>query len=296
MEFFTDFTLETIDLTDGPVRLRRSGDGPPLICLHGNPQTHAMWHLTAPALAETHSVYCPDLRGYGVSQKPPHTGDHAPYSKRAMAGDVVALMDHFAIESAVVVSHDRGARAAHRLALDHPDRVSKLVVMDIVPTLEHFERTDMAFAMAYAHWFYLAMPAPVPEKMIANDPVGWFQGHTGRTSAPADLFAPDALDDYLEHIRNPVVIRGICEDYRAAATIDLDHDRESRAAGEKIKCPLLALWGDKGIIGKFYDPLALWQTYAVRPVTGGSVPSGHYLPEEAPQEVLHYINDFLGAA
>lgn len=293
MSLFPEFTLETIDISAGKLRLRKGGEGPPLICLHGNPQTHMMWHAVAPTLAENFTVYCPDLRGYGVSPKPAHTEDHAPYSKRQMAGDVVELMDHFGIQSATVVSHDRGARAAHRLALDHPERVEKLAVMDIVPTIEHFERTDMAFAMAYAHWFYLAMPAPFPEQMIENDPIAWFNGHSGRTSASGDLFHPEAKSDYLEALESPDTIRGICEDYRAAATIDLVHDNESRAMGKKIECPLLALWGDKGIIGKLYDPLTLWQSYATQPVTGGSVPSGHYLAEEAPNEVLKYLKAFL---
>ena len=181
----------------------------------------------------------------------------------------------------------------HRLALDHPGRINRLALLDIVPTLEHFERTDMDFAMAYAHWFYLAQPAPIPERLIGNDPEGWFHGHTKRDPEASDFFHPQALADYLAAINDTSVIRGICEDYRAAATIDLVHDRESRAAGAKIQCPLLALWGEKGIIGRFYEPLAIWQAYCAAPVTGGAVPSGHYLPEEAPGPVLSHIRAFL---
>ena len=293
MPLFDGFVLETIDLPDGPVRVRRGGDGPPLICLHGNPETHMMWHAVAPELAKQFTVYCPDLRGYGVSAKPPHSDDHAPYSKRVMAQDMCHLLDHYGHESCVMVSHDRGSRVSHRMALDHPDRVEKLVVMDIVPTIEHFERTDQAFAMAYAHWFYLVLPAPFPERLIGNDPEGWFHGHTRREPKDDDFFHPEVLADYLLALKSPDVIRGICEDYRAAATIDLVHDRESRAAGVKIQCPTLALWGDQGIIGKFYDPLALWRAYSNNSVTGSAVSSGHYLPEEAPGEVLDHVLRFL---
>jgi haloacetate dehalogenase len=293
MPLFDGFTLETIQLPAGPVRLRRGGEGPPLVCLHGNPQTHLMWHALAPALARHFTVYCPDLRGYGLSPKPPASADHAAYAKRAMAQDVIALMDHFGHARFTMVSHDRGSRTAHRLALDHPDRLARLAVMDIVPTLEHFERTDMDFALAYAHWFYLAMPAPFPEEMIGHDPEGWFGHHCGRTSASTGLFHPEALQDYLAFIRDPEVIRGICEDYRAAITIDLVHDRASRAAGAKIACPLLALWCERGIIGKMYDPLALWRAYSDAPVTGAAMPAGHYLAEEAPEAVLAHLIPFL---
>lgn len=294
MALFPDFQLETIALPQGPVRLRRGGAGPPLVCLHGNPQTHLMWHAVAPSLAAHFTVYCPDLRGYGVSPKPPASADHAAYSKRAMAADICALMDHFGHDRFTLVSHDRGARASHRLAIDHPDRVEKLAVMDIVPTIEHFERTDMTFALAYAHWFYLAMPAPFPEELIGNDPESWFTHHCGRTSAPSGLFHPDAVSDYRAFIRDPDVIRGICEDYRAAATIDLEDDRAARAAGRKIQCPLLVLWGASGIIGKLYDPLSIWGAYSDGPVTGASVPAGHYVAEEAPEAVLSQLKTFLG--
>jgi len=293
MPFFQNFTLETVGIANGPVRLRRGGDGPPLLFLHGNPQTHAMWHAVAPVLARNHTVYCPDLRGYGGSHKPPLTDDHGPYSKRAMATDITQLMDHFGHDRFAVIAHDRGARVAHRLALDHAARVSRLAVLDIVPTLEHFERTDMAFAMAYYHWFFLAQPHPVPDEMIGRDPEAWFHAHVGYGTRMRGGFHPDALADYLAAIRDPDVVRGICEDYRAAARIDLVHDRESRASGTKIQCPLLVLWGEAGIIGRFYDPLALWQNYATRPVAGGAMHSGHYLAEEAPDAILEWLTWFL---
>lgn len=293
MALFDGFTTQVIDLPTGALRLSHGGKGPPLICLHGNPQTHQMWHSVAPVLAQDFTVYCPDLRGYGGSHKPDHTPDHAPYSKRKMAQDVLGLMDHFGHEQAIVVAHDRGARVAHRLCLDHPDRVSRLCLMDIVPTIEHFERTDMRFAMAYYHWFFLAQPRPVPEDMIANDPAGWFQAHTQQGTRVEGGFHPEAQADYLAALQDPGTIRGICEDYRAAATIDLEHDRQSRAAGDQIQCPTLVLWGTKGIIGKLYDPLDLWGRYVAGPLTGQEVNSGHYLPEEAPTEVLQALEQFL---
>jgi haloacetate dehalogenase len=250
----------------------------------------------APALAECFSVICPDLRGYGGSFKPPATEDHAPYAKREMARDLVELMAHFGHERFLVGSHDRGARVAHRLALDHPDRVLKLAVLDIVPTIEHFERTDMSFAMGYYHWFWFAQRHPFPEVVINAAPDAWFYAHTSREPKPPGFFHPEALADYLEAARNPDAIRGMCEmceDYRAAATIDLVHDRESRAAGRKVQCPMLVLWGAKGRIGGWYDALAIWRQYCAAEVTGGPVDSGHYLAEEAPQETLAKLLAFF---
>ncbi|MEK9722611.1 MAG: alpha/beta fold hydrolase, partial [Rhodospirillaceae bacterium] len=211
MSFFDGFTLETIEVDAGPVRLRHGGSGPPLLLLHGNPQTHAMWHAVAPALAERFTVICPDLRGYGGSYKPPATPDHAPYAKREMVKDLTQTMDRFGHDTFLVASHDRGARAAHRLALDFPDRVMKLAVLDIIPTLEHFERTDMAFAMGYYHWFWFAQPHPFPEFLINAQPDDWFRAHTSREPKDDGFFHADALADYLAHVRDPDMIRGMCE-------------------------------------------------------------------------------------
>jgi haloacetate dehalogenase len=291
--FFDRFTLEQVAVRDGTLRLRCGGSGPPLLLLHGNPQTHAMWHKVAPVLARKYSVVCPDLRGYGGSFKPPRTEDHAPYAKVAMARDMVELMEKLGHTRFKVASHDRGSRVAHRLAIDHPERVEKLAVMDIVPTIEHFERADMSFAMGYYHWFWLAQPHPIPENLITAAPEVWFHGHTRREPKGDDFFDPDALADYLAHVRDPATVRGICEDYRAAATIDLEHDRASRAAGRKIQCPLLVLWGAKGKIGRWYDALAIWRQYASAGVSGGPINSGHYLAEEAPDEVLAALEPFL---
>ncbi len=291
--FFEGFTLEHVAVRDGRLRLRHGGSGPPLLLLHGNPQTHAMWHLVAPALAKHYTVYCPDLRGYGGSFKPPASADHAPYAKREMARDMAELMQHFGHGRFRVAAHDRGARVAHRLALDHPARVEKLAVMDIIPTLEHFERPDMAFAMGYYHWFWFAQPHPFPESVINAAPEAWFRAHTAREPKPPDFFAPEALADYLRWARDPETIRGMCEDYRAAATIDLEHDRASRTLGEKIHCPLLVLWGAKAKIELWYDALAIWRGYCAAGVSGGAVPSGHYLAEEAPHEVTEQLLAFL---
>ncbi|WP_237214610.1 alpha/beta fold hydrolase [Falsiroseomonas oryziterrae] len=291
---FDDFIEETRDGAEGVrLRLRRGGEGPPVLLLHGNPQTHAMWHKVAPVLARRFAVVCPDLRGYGLSSKPPVSADHAAYAKRAMAADMLALMRGLGHERFQVVSHDRGARVAHRLALDAPQAVARLCTMDIVPTLHHFETAGIDFAMGYYHWFFLAQPHPAPERMILRDVEDWFDLHTSREPKDRGFFHPEARADYLAALRTQGTVEAICEDYRAAATIDLVHDRASRDAGLRVACPLLALWGAKGKIGKWYEPLSVWRRYAEGPVTGGPVKSGHYLAEEAPEEVLAALDGFL---
>lgn len=292
MDFFRDFELRTIPVRDGEVRVRCAGYGPPLLLIHGNPQTHAMWHKVAPVWAQRFTVIAPDIRGYGGSLKPPSSADHAAYAKVEMARDLVEVMAHFGFESFDVVAHDRGARIAHRLALDHPGRVKSLAVLDIVPTLEHFERTDMKFALGYYHWFWFAQLHPFPENIITAAPEAWFWSHTSREPKDRGFFHPDALADYLKYVRDPEMIRGMCEDYRAATTIDLDHDRASRAAGIKVQCPLLVLWGSKGKIGQWYEPIEIWRQYCAGAVTGGPVASGHYLAEEAPDEVLRQVDGY----
>ena len=289
--FFDGFTLQSLPVEAGKLRLRIGGSGPALLLLHGNPQTHAMWHAVAPKLANHFTVICADLRGYGGSFKPETSADHAPYSKREMAKDMVQLMQSLGHDSFLLAGHDRGGRVAHRLALDHPDRVEKLAVLDIVPTLEHFERTDMASAMGYYHWFWLAQPHPFPETLINYDPRFWFHNHTSRPPKYGSFFHPDALEDYLSAVDHPDTIRGICEDYRAAAAIDLDHDRQSRSEGTRITCPLLAIWGKKGKIDAWFKPLEIWCGYCEGPLHGGPVDSGHYLAEETPEQVL---DQFLG--
>ncbi|MGK7863004.1 alpha/beta fold hydrolase [Falsiroseomonas sp. E2-1-a4] len=289
---FEGFTEERRAGDGVTLRLRRGGEGPPLLLLHGNPQTHMMWHKLAPVLAQRFTVICPDLRGYGFSDKPSPSADHAPYAKRAMAADMLALMQGLGFPEFQVVAHDRGARVAHRLALDAPQAVQRLCVMDIVPTLHHFENADMDFALGYHHWFFLAQPHPKPERMILRDVEDWFTGHTSR-GQHGDVFAPAARADYIAALHQPGTVMGICEDYRAATTIDLAHDRASRAAGQKVECPLLALWGAKGKIEVWYDALSVWRDYASGPLSGHSVNSGHYLAEEAPEEVLAALEGFL---
>jgi haloacetate dehalogenase len=275
------------------LRLSQGGSGPPLLLLHGNPQTHMMWHKVAPALAERFTVICPDLRGYGFSSKPPISADHAAYAKRAMAADMVALMRHLGHGRFMIGAHDRGARVAHRLCLDHPEMVERVALLDIIPTIEHFERTDMAFAMGYYHWFFLAQPHPVPERMIRADAHAWLLGHSGKHGVPLDFFSAEALDDYLAALAEPGTIEAICEDYRAAATIDLVHDRESRAAGRRITAPLAVLWGAKGKVAAWYDVPAIWHAYADELRLAEAVPSGHYLAEEAPEAVLDAFARFF---
>jgi haloacetate dehalogenase len=291
--FFEGFSLETVEANGQRIRLRRGGEGPPLLMLHGNPQTHAMWHKVAPVLAKRFTCYLPDIRGYGFSAKPPASPGSAAYAKREMAADLIAVMRGFGHERFRVLSHDRGARVAHRLALDHPQAVEKLCTMDIIPTIEHFERTDMAFALGYYHWFFLAQPHDKPERMILRDVEDWFDLHTSREPKDKSFFHPEARADYLAALRQPGTVMGICEDYRAATGIDLVHDRESRAAGLKVQCPMLALWGTKGSLPRWYKPLEVWQQYCVGPLTGGPVNSGHYLAEEAPEEVLAWLDKFL---
>lgn len=291
--FFDGFALEFREAAGKRFRLRRGGEGPPLLLLHGNPQTHAMWHLVAPVLARRFTVYCPDITGYGLSAKPPVSADHLPYAKRSMAADMVALMRAFGHDRFQLVAHDRGARVAHRLALDHAGVVERLCTMDIVPTLEHFEHADMAFGMGYWHWFFLAQRHPGPEAMIRAGIEPWFDFHTSREPKPAGFFHPEARADYLAALHAPGTLEAICEDYRAAATIDLLHDRASRAEGHKVACPMLALWGAKGSIPKWYDAAAIWKNYAAGPLATGDVPSGHYLAEEAPEAVLAHLDGFL---
>lgn len=290
---FEGFTLAHVPVPGGAIRLRHGGSGPPLLMLHGNPQTHAMWHLVAPELAKRFTVICPDLRGYGFSLKPPATEDHAPYAKREMAKDMAAVMDHFGFEKFRLAGHDRGARLSHRIALDYPDRVTKLAILDIIPTLEHFERANMNFGLGYYHWFWFAQKHPFPEWLINKAPEEWWRQHTSRDPSLPELFHPDALADYLAAVRQPAMVRGMCEDYRAAASIDLVHDRESRARGDKVRCPMLVLWGAKGSIAKWYDAPAIWREYCTGEITGGPVASGHYIAEEAPGELLTAFDGFF---
>ena len=246
-----------------------------------------MWHRIAPRLAHEFTVVAMDLRGYGDSSKPPTAADHEPYSKRAMARDAIAVMKHFGFERFDVAGHDRGGRVAYRLALDHPERVRKLATLDIIPTGEHFRRTDMKFALGYWHWFFLAQPYPLPETLIGGDPEFFFLGRPNRPN----VFAPAALDDYLRCYRNPETVHAACEDYRAAATYDFALDEADRGK-KKIAAPLLVLWAGRGQVGKWYDVLGVWRDWA-DDVRGFEIDTGHFMAEEAPHETYDALREFF---
>jgi haloacetate dehalogenase len=248
-----------------------------------------MWHKVAPELAESYTVVCADLRGYGDSSKPPTNDEHEPYSKRAMARDQVEVMQTLGFERFAVVGHDGGGRCAYRMALDHPERITALSVLDIIPTAEHFQRTDMAFAMGYWHWFFLAQPHPLPERLIASDPDAFYL-RRGRT-----LFHEDALAEYRRCYTDPNTIHAMCEDYRAGATIDMRLDEEDQKAGRRIMCPVQALWGRKNGLDQWYDVPAVWRDWADH-VEGHAIDCGHYLAEEAPEETLAALQPFLAKA
>jgi len=268
------------------------GSGPPLLLLHGHPQTHAIWHRVAPRLAEHFTVVACDLRGYGESSKPQGAPDHANYSKRAMAADMVAVMQSLGFATFRVLAHDRGARVAHRLALDHPQAVERMALLDIAPTLAMYEQTSDAFARAYWHWFFLIQPPPLPERLIEADPAAYVRDVMGKRSAGLAPFDPRALAEYQRCLALPGAAHGICEDYRAAATIDLEHDRFDRDAGNRLALPLMVLWGKQGVVGRCFDPLAEWQRVAAD-VQGGALPCGHYIAEEAPDMLLERVLPFL---
>ncbi|UUX50667.1 alpha/beta hydrolase [Nisaea acidiphila] len=290
------FKTQTITVADTEIFVRTAGTGYPVLLIHGFPQTGACWHRIAPTLAERFSVVVPDLRGYGASGKPAPSHDHAPHSKRAMARDLVEVMAALGHERFAVVGHDRGARVGFRLTMDHPERVSRFCSLDVIPTLEMWEKLDLAGAVGGFHWSFLAQPAPVPETLIGADP-DFFYGYLMRKwAAPEFLFDPHAMGAYLEAMRDPAVIAGTCEDYRAGAGIDVAHDRDDREAGRKLACPLLFLYGGVrgfGGPGGPADPLDTWRNWCDGEVTGGAVPCGHFLPEEAPGTVLEQLLPFL---
>ncbi len=287
---FDGFQTTRIDTGEVEINVRHGGSGPPLLLLHGYPQTHAMWHAVAPVLAEEHTVVACDLRGYGDSGRPRTTADHWPYCKRAMAADQVAVMRALGFDRFAVAGHDRGGRVAYRLALDHPERVRRLAVLDIVPTGEVWARADRAFGMGYWHWFFLAQPAPLPERLIAGDLDAYYGFHGTR-----DRMAPEALAEYRRCGADPAAIHAMCEDYRAGATLDLEHDLADRGRRRRIACPLLALWGGRWFLEDWYDVLAIWRDWA-GDVQGRALDCGHYLPEEAPEETTAELRAFFAEA
>ncbi len=294
MSLFPGFESRRFRSSGADLHYRIAGAGEPVLLLHGYPQTHACWHQVAPALARHYTVVCADLRGYGDSSKPAGLPDHANYSKRAMAKDMVELMASLGFERFHLVGHDRGGRVSHRLAADHPQHVQTLTVLDISPTLRMFERTDMAFARAYYHWFLMLQPSPLPEQMLAGQVPLYILGRIGKDESDLSKFSPEAVAEYVRCFADPAAIHASCEDYRAAGTIDLEHDRADRAAGRKLAMPVHALWGAQGVVGTMFDCLADWKAVATQ-VTGRALPCGHFLPEEAAQATLDEIERFVAA-
>ena len=284
----TDFVAQSIQTSGASINVLTGGHGPPVMLLHGYPQTHHEWRNIAAELARDYTVVTPDLRGCGDSGKPEGGVGHVNYSKRALALDQVEVMAALGFEQFAFVGHDRGARVGHRLALDHPDRVTKLALLDICPTLHMYNTADRAFATFYFHWFFLIQQHPFPETLIGNEPEAWLKQFMGAV----DGIEPEAFAEYLRCFRDPAAIHATCEDYRAAATIDLAHDAAD--LDRKIACPLLVLWGANGLVGHMYDVLAVWRERA-SDVSGRVLPCGHWIPEEAPGEALTELRAFLGA-
>lgn len=289
---FSGFQKAQCHVNGIDIAYRIGGSGPGLLLLHGHPQTHIIWRKVAPILAERFTVVAADLRGYGDSGKPPADPQHLTYAKRTLAQDNIELMQTLGFDTFDLLAHDRGARVAHRLAMDHPAAVRRMILLDIAPTLAMYNQTDEAFARAYWHWFFLIRPAPLPETLIDADPDLYLRSVMGTRSAGLAPFMDGAFEEYLRCLKLPGTARGICEDYRASATIDLEHDRADRAANRMLTMPTLALWGADGIVGKCFDPLAEWKKVATD-VQGKALPGGHYLPEEVPEALLGEVIAFL---
>ncbi|RZT84371.1 haloacetate dehalogenase [Pseudonocardia sediminis] len=299
---FDDF--RTFDLTvtgDGEtvgIHGVTGGEGPPVLLLHGFPQTHALWHRIGPELARTHTVVCPDLRGYGDSGRPAERDDHAGYSFRAMAADQVAVMAQLGFDEFAVIGHDRGARVTHRMTLDHPSAVTRAGVLDIMPTEHVYSHVDRRLATAYYHWFFYLQPSPLPERLIAGDPIAYLHSLLGGWGGKGlDIHPPQALAEYERAFADADIRHAMLEDYRAAVSVDLGLDAESARAGVRVSCPLLVLWGGAGVVGGGEeDPLDVWRPYAADPslVSGRALDgAGHFLVDEQPDETLQEIRRFL---
>ena len=286
VSLFPGFEARQIQTSGATIHTLKGGSGPPVLLVHGYPQTHVEWHKIAARLAERHTVVMTDLRGYGDSSKPPDGDNHANYSKRAMAQDHVDVMRAYGFDRFAMVGHDRGARVTWRTAVEHPERVARAVVIDIVP--KPYSTVTREFAQQYFHWFFLTQPAPLPETLIGNNAEFWLRRFLGGPAITAEAFA-----EYLRAFRDPATIHATCEDYRAGATIDLQH---SDADGDrKVTCPLLVLWGERGTVGRLYDVMRIWREHAPG-ATGTSLPAGHFIPEELPDETVAALNSFLATA
>jgi haloacetate dehalogenase len=295
---FGDFEALTVEADGADIFLRRGGSGPALLLLHGFPQTHLMWRDVAPRLARHFTVLCADLRGYGRSGCPVSTADHAPYAKRAMARDMVAVMASLGFSRFSLAGHDRGGRVAYRLALDHPGVVASVAVLDVVATADSWDRADARFAQGFWPWSLLAQPQPLPERLIAAAPDAIVDAALGGWGSPANAFTAEIRAAYIEALRDPVHVHAICEEYRAAATLDREHDAADRAGARRITCPLLALWSGKGPLASWYmdagGPLGLWRNWAAD-VRGAPLPGGHFFPEELPERTADELVRFFAA-
>jgi haloacetate dehalogenase len=295
---FDDFDALEIEAQDATIFLRRGGSGPPVLLLHGFPETHLMWRDIAPLLARRFTTVCPDLRGYGRSSCPASRPDHAPYSKRAMAADMASVMDTLGFSRFCVAGHDRGGRVAYRLALDHADRVERLAVLDIIPTADVWERADGRLALAFWPWSLLAQPAPLPERLVSATPDAVIDNALGGWGSRSSAFSPEVRAAYIEALRDPQRVHAICEEYRAAADIDREHDMADRRAGRRIACPVLALWSGRGGLSSWYadagGPLALWRAWA-NEVQGRSLDAGHFFPEELPERTAEELSAFFAS-
>ena len=292
-----DFASAEIRTSESRIFIRSHGSGPPVLLLHGFPETHLMWRDVAPRLAETFTVVCADLRGYGRSDCPPSAPDHAPYSKRAMARDLVEVMEQLGLRHFAVAGHDRGGRVAYRMALDHPDRVRRLAALDIVPTEAAWERADARLAIGYWPWSLLAQPEPLPERIIETAAEAIIENALDQWGSPSGVFPSEIRDAYVRALREPGHAHAICEEYRAAATVDREHDRADREAGRKIGCPVLVLWSNRGALDEWYPgeggPLGLWRPWA-NDLLGQAVEGGHFFPEEHPRETAEALQRFFG--
>jgi haloacetate dehalogenase len=290
---FDGFKISKIQTTGATINVIVGGQGPPVLLLHGSPQTHVMWHKIAPRLATEFTVVGADLRGYGDSSKPADGDNHSNYSKRSMALDQIEIMSHFGFEKFAVVGHDRGGRVGHRMALDYPNRIAKLAVLDIVPTYTLLRSVNNEIATAFYHWFFLVQPFPFPETLIANNVEFYLKYMMFRDMSSTKIptwMGEDAFAEYLRCLRDPATVHANCEDYRAGASVDMEHDEEDLK--RKILCPVLALWGGRGSVHRLFDTLAVWRERATN-VSGKPLPGRHFLPEEIPDETLAALRTFL---